>query len=138
MLQKKSGRHNYGILAGVGILLITIIFISCCIQNSGSEDYYNQGLYFNNHYNQYDNALENFNKSVESAPENPKIWYARSVTLYNMKRYNESLESLNTTLAIDPNYGAAWFLKGDILRMGGRVNESNECLAKAKGFGYLS
>jgi tetratricopeptide (TPR) repeat protein len=136
MLQKKLGRHYYGIIAVAAILLILTIFISGCIQKSASEDYYNQGLYYNDHYNQYDKALENFNKSVGLEPDNPKIWFARSVTLYNLKRYDESLESLNTTLAIDPDYGAAWFLKGDVLRIAGRLNESEVSLAKAKEFGY--
>jgi len=112
--------------------------ISGCIQKPGSEDYYNQGIYYNNHDNQYDKALENFNKSVGLEPDNPKIWFARSVTLYNLKRYDEALESLDTTLEIDQDYGAAWFLKGDVLRIEGRVNESEECLAKAKEFGYSS
>jgi len=136
MLQKKSARQYSGITAIVAILFIFAIFISGCIQKSASEDYYNQGLYYNDHYNQYDKALENFNKSVGLEPGNPKIWFARSVTLYNLKRYDEALESINTTLAIDPEYGAAWFLKGDVLRIEGRVNESEEYLAKAKEFGY--
>jgi tetratricopeptide (TPR) repeat protein len=136
ILQKKSDRLYFCIMAIVIILLIFIIFASGCIQKSGSEDYYNQGIYYNNHDNQYDKALENFNKSVGLEPDNPRIWFARNVTLYNLKRYDESLESLNTTLAIDPDYGAAWFLKGDILRIAGRVNESEKCLAKAKEFGY--
>jgi tetratricopeptide (TPR) repeat protein len=136
MLQKKSDWRYFCIMAIVAILSIIIIFVSACIQSSEPGDYYNQGIYYNNHYNQYDKALENFNKSVELEPGNPRVWFARSVALYNLKRYDESLESLNSTIAIDPDYGAAWFLKGDILRIVGQVNESEECLAKAKEFGY--
>jgi tetratricopeptide (TPR) repeat protein len=138
MLQKKSGRSYSGSMAIAAILLIGIIFASGCTRNSGSDDYYDQGVYYNNHDNQYDKALENLNRSVGLEPGNPKVWFARSVTLYNLKRYNESLESLNTTLAIDPDYGAALYLKGDVLRIIGRVNESEKYLAKAKNFGYAS
>jgi tetratricopeptide (TPR) repeat protein len=124
------------ILALGAVLLLFIIVTSGCIQRSGSNDYYDQGVYYNNHENQFNKALENLNKSVELAPGNPKIWFARSVALYNLKRYDESLVSLNTTLEIDPDYGAALYLKGDVLRIVGRVNESEEYLAKAQEFGY--
>lgn len=134
--QKKSDWRDFSIMATAVIFLIVILFASGCIGISGSGEYYDQGIYYNNHHNQFDKALEKFNKSVGLEPDNPRIWFARGVTLYNLKRYDESLESLNTTLAIDPYYGAAWFLKGDILRIAGRVNESEECLAKAKEFGY--
>jgi tetratricopeptide (TPR) repeat protein len=138
ILQKKSGRSYFSIAAIMAIFLIFIIFASGCTQQSGSDDYYEQGIYYNDHNNQYDKALENLNKSVGLEPRNPKVWFARSVTLYNLKRYDESLESLNTTLAIDPDYGAAWYLKGDVLRIVGRANESEEYLAKAKEYGYSS
>lgn len=134
--QKKPGWRYFSTMAIAVIFLIVIIFASGCTGISGTGEYYDQGIYYNNHDNQFDKALENFNKSVGLEPDNAKIWFARGVTLYNLKRYDESLESLNTALAIDPDYGAAWFLKGDIFRITGRVNESEECLAKAKEFGY--
>jgi lipoprotein NlpI len=136
-LQKKPGRPYSGTAIMV-IFLIFILFVSGCTQSSGSDDYYDQGIYYNNHDNQYDKALENFNKSVGLEPGNAKVWFARSVTLYNLKRYDESLESLNTTLSIDRDYGAAWYLKGDVLRIIGRANESEVYLAKAKESGYSS
>ena len=133
---KKAERRSICSMAIAVIFLIVIIFASGCTGISGTGEYYDQGIYYNNHDNQFDKALEKFNISVGLEPDNAKIWFARGVTLYNLKRYDESLESLNTALAIDPNYGAAWFLKGDIFRIAGRVNESEKCLAKAKESGY--
>jgi len=135
-LPKKSNRLYIDIIIILAILLIFSIFTPACIQKSESEEFYNQGIYYNNHYNQYDKALECFNKSIELDPGNAKTWFAQSVTLYNMKRYEESLESLNATLVINPDYAAAWFIRGDVLRILGRINESEESLAKAKELGY--
>jgi tetratricopeptide (TPR) repeat protein len=106
------------------ILVISLTFVSACVQSSEPGDYYTQGIYYNNHGNQYDKALENFNKSVGSEPGNPRVWFARSVALYNLKRYGESLESLNTTIAIDPDYEGAGLMREEILsakaKTGGR------------------
>jgi tetratricopeptide (TPR) repeat protein len=124
LLQKKSDRLFSGTAIGI-ILVISLTFASACIQSSEPGDYYNQGIYYNNHYNQYDKALENFNKSVESEPGNPRVWFARSVALYNLKRYGESLESLNTTIAIDPNYDGAGFMRGEILSAMAKTDEEN-------------
>lgn len=91
----------------------------------GPEDYYRQGIYYNNHNNQYDKALENFNKSIELEPGNSRVWFARSVALYNLKRYNESLESLNTALMIDPGYDGAGLMREEILSAMAKANEAN-------------
>jgi tetratricopeptide (TPR) repeat protein len=124
LLQKKSDRF-FSCFAIVIILVISITFTSACIQSSEPGDYYNQGIYYNNHYNQYDKALENFNKSVGSEPGNPRVWFARSVALYNLKRYDESLESLNMTIAIDPGYDGAGFMRGEILSAMVKADEAN-------------
>jgi tetratricopeptide (TPR) repeat protein len=114
LLQKKSDRLFSGTAMGI-ILVISLTLTSACVQSSEPGDYYPQGIYYNNHNNQYDKALEYFNKSVGAEPGNPRVWFARSVTLYNLKRYDESLESLNTTIAIDPGYEGAGVMREEIL-----------------------
>ena len=121
LLKKKPDRLCSGV-ALVIILVISLIFAFGCTQESESGDYYNQGIYYNN---QYDKALENFNKSVGLEPGNPQVWFARSVTLYNLKRYDESLESLNKTLALDPGYGGAPVLKEEILSAMAKADDAN-------------
>jgi len=114
LLQKKSDRLFSGTALRI-ILVISLTLTSACVQSSEPGDYYTQGIYYNNHDNQYDKALEYFNKSVGAEPGNPRVWFARSVALYNLKRYDESLESLNTTIAIDPGYEGAGFMREEIL-----------------------
>jgi tetratricopeptide (TPR) repeat protein len=104
------------------ILVISLTLTSACVQSSEPGDYYTQGIYYNNHYNQYDKALEYFNKSVGTEPRNPRVWFARSVALYNLKRYDESLESLNATIAIDPGYEGAGLMREEIVSAMAKMN----------------
>ena len=124
LLQKKSDRLFSGIVT-LSVLVISLIFASACVQSSEPGDYYTQGIYYNNHNNQYDKALEYFNKSVKSEPGNPRVWFARSVALYNLKRYDESLESLNTTIGIDPDYEGAGLMREEILSAMAKADEAN-------------
>jgi tetratricopeptide (TPR) repeat protein len=119
--QKKPNRLFLGITI-VSVLIISLVFASACVQSPVPGDYYDQGIYYNNHYNQYDKALENFNKSVGAEPGNPRVWFARSVALYNLKRYDESLESLNRTIAIDPGYDGAGIMREEILSAIAKTN----------------
>jgi len=122
--QKSPGRLFAGIVT-VSVIVLSFTFTSACVQPLGPEDYYRQGIYYNNHYNQYDKALENFNKSIELEPGNPRVWFARSVALYNLKQYDEALESLNTTIAIDPGYDGAEFMRGEIVSAMAKTNEAH-------------
>jgi tetratricopeptide (TPR) repeat protein len=88
---------RFGFVVVSLLIFLTAIFPGCT-HPASAEEFYEQGIYYNDHDNQYDKALENFNKSIGSEPGNPRVWFARSVALYNLKRYDESLESLNPQL----------------------------------------
>ena len=49
-----------------------------------------RGNYYNNAFNQYDKALENYNRSLELDPAYGYAWFSKGITLQNMGRYNES------------------------------------------------
>ncbi|MFA4848724.1 MAG: tetratricopeptide repeat protein [Methanoregula sp.] len=49
-----------------------------------------RGMYYNNAFNQYEEALRSYNRSLELDPDNGLAWYAKGTTLQNMHRYNES------------------------------------------------
>ena len=49
-----------------------------------------RGNYYNDAFNQYDKALENYNRSLELDPVYGYAWFSKGITLQNMKRYNES------------------------------------------------
>jgi tetratricopeptide (TPR) repeat protein len=50
----------------------------------------------------YEEALDCFEKILESNPNNPDIWNKKGVALRSMGRYNEAIESFNKALEISP------------------------------------
>jgi tetratricopeptide (TPR) repeat protein len=49
-----------------------------------------RGNYYNNAFNQYDTALQSYNRSLELDPGYGYAWFSKGVTLQNMGYYNES------------------------------------------------
>ena len=49
-----------------------------------------RGMYYNNVFNQYEEALRSYNRSIELNPDNGLAWYAKGTTLQNMHLFNES------------------------------------------------
>ena len=49
-----------------------------------------RGMYYNNAFGQYGEALRSYNRSLELDPESGLAWYAKGITLRNMHRFNES------------------------------------------------
>ena len=49
-----------------------------------------RGMYYNNAFNQDEEALRSYNRSLALNPEFGLAWYAKGITLQNMQRFNES------------------------------------------------
>lgn len=49
-----------------------------------------RGMYYNNAFGQYDEALRSYNRSLELKPDYGLAWYAKGITLQNLRRFNES------------------------------------------------
>jgi len=49
-----------------------------------------RGMYYNDAFGQYEEALRSYNRSLELDPDNALAWYAKGITLQNMHRLNES------------------------------------------------
>jgi tetratricopeptide (TPR) repeat protein len=106
---------------------------SCgCTQQSAAMEWYRQGLHFNSHDNQFEQALECFNKSLELDPQFEDAWLGKSVALYNLKRYQDALQSIDRALELDPEYAMAWSMKGEILSSLGNHDEAHCCYARAR------
>jgi tetratricopeptide (TPR) repeat protein len=106
------------------LLLIITITSSGCTQHTQADELYQQGLTFNSH-NQYEPALDCFNRSLEINPGSAEVWVARGVTLFNMKRFNEANESVDKALKIDPDIPFAKTLKGEIVFAMGNMGEGS-------------
>jgi len=61
-----------------------------------------RGNYYNNVFNQYDKALESYNRALELDPHNGYCWYSKGITLQNMMQFNESKICFNNAKQTDP------------------------------------
>ncbi len=51
---------------------------------------------------QYENALNSFQKALLLNQNDPDLWNLKGVALRSMGRYNEAIECFNKSLEIDP------------------------------------
>jgi len=95
--------------------------------NSVALDYYNRAIelnphpsdlfYYsrseiNNRLGNYEAALEDANRYIESNPDSVIGYAERATTYYLAHRDEEALNDINRTLSIDPNYNKAYYLRG--------------------------
>lgn len=118
-------------------LVLTIIvlaaFCSCgCTQQSAAMEWYRQGLHFNSYDNQFEQALECFNKSLELDPQFEEAWRGKSVALYNLGRFQDAIQPIDRALELNPDYAEAWWTKGMILSSLGKPDEADYCYARAQ------
>jgi len=65
-----------------------------------------RGNYYNNAFNQYDTALQSYNRSLELDPEYGYAWFSKGVTLQNMRNYDEANRCYEKALRYDPSLGS--------------------------------
>ena len=95
-----------------------------------AKDFFNQGndLYA---YNDYEKALEFYNKSVTIKPDYYQAWSNRGDTLNRLKRYKEAIESYDKAIAIKPDDAYAWHNRSFSLKNLKRYKEAIESFDKA-------
>lgn len=79
----------------------------------------------------YEEALKEFDKSLETNPKDADIWENKGSSFYMLGRYEEALEALNKSLEIDPKNANAWSFKGSTLYKLNRPEEALKALDKA-------
>jgi tetratricopeptide (TPR) repeat protein len=114
-----AGNRVKGILL-LSVLLILLVTCGCSTQSpavvhadtvamgeriNASQGYYDglvqadpdnstawliRGMYYNNAFGQYAEALQSYNRSLELDPSFGLAWYGKGVTLRNMQRFDES------------------------------------------------
>ena len=66
-----------------------------------------RGNYYNDAFNQYDKALESYNRSLELDPEYGYAWFSKGVTLQNMQHNDEAKVCFEKALYYNPTLGSA-------------------------------
>lgn len=108
--------------------LILILFSSGCITKN--QEYYDnrvaaepdnaeawciRGMYYNDNYGQYAEAMESCNKALELDPEYGLAWYLKGVILTNMNKTDEAAACFENATRYDPG------LKEDVQFVVGNV-----------------
>jgi superkiller protein 3 len=63
-----------------------------------------RGNYYNNAFNQYDKALQSYNRSLELNPEYGYAWFSKGITLQNMQYYDEAKGCFETAVRYDLSF----------------------------------
>jgi len=69
------------------------------------EVLFEYGAYLNDEWNEeYDKAVDCFNKIIEMEPDNYKAWYNLGIAHFHLKKTEEALKAYQRALEIKPNY----------------------------------
>ena len=63
----------------------------------------------------YEDAIDNFNKVIESDPNFKEAVLNKGIALLNLSQNEDAIEHLNKVIEIDPNYKEAYLYKGEAL-----------------------
>lgn len=72
----------------------------------------------------YEEALQAYETSLDTNPNNPNAWQGKGDTLQALKRYQDALEAYDEAIQIDPNSWQTWMRRAEILEKLGRDTEA--------------
>ncbi len=85
-----------------------------------------------NRLEQYEDALQKFDKAIEIDPNRIDLWQHKAYTLTKLGRYMEVLKCYEVMTGLEPDNPEIWNKKGEIHLALGQMNEANEAFAIAK------
>jgi len=95
--------------------------------------------------NEYDLAIEMFDKAIKIDKSIFELYYGKAVILVDLCRYNEAIHLFNIVISINPNYSKAYYQKGYSLFKLKEYNQAFELYKKyvnltndEDGYYYLS
>ena len=75
----------------------------------------------------YDKALDYFEKAIEFDPDNAIAWFLRGYCYQQVDEWKKALGSYDKALQIDPENTAAWLSKGAAIYQSGEYGEAIRC-----------
>lgn len=83
----------------------------------------------------YQQAINDINKAVEMAPEDPSVWMEKGSVHVRVGQHAEAIEALNKTIQLDPKAAAAYRMLGYCQVQQKKNKEACANFAKAKELG---
>lgn len=93
------------------IVSLVLFYHLICIQPLKSEDWQRQGIAYYD-AQQFDDALEAFNKAIEKDTNNPKLYYYRGLIWAQKRYYYKAIFNFNSAIRIHPEYAQAHYNRG--------------------------
>ena len=93
-------------------------------------------LYINPEVQQYQLAIQDYDKALALDAHNVQARYFRGVALRSMGKHPEALSDIEQAIAMSPNTGLYHFTRAPILRSLGKVKQAVEAAQKAQSLGY--
>ncbi|NJM90499.1 MAG: tetratricopeptide repeat protein [Hydrococcus sp. RU_2_2] len=76
-----------------------------------TKEGYNRGRVYRD-LQQYQNAIADYTKVIELAPDRADIYVSRGNIYYELQQYQNALADYNQAIEIDTNYGFAYYSRG--------------------------
>ena len=92
-----------------------------------------RGVMFSNLY-QHDLALKDFNRSIELAPDNGKIYVDRGVTFHTVKQYDKALDDFAQAIQLMPDFSHAYISRGHLFYYQGKFDEAIQDFSEGASF----
>jgi tetratricopeptide (TPR) repeat protein len=80
---------------------------------------------------QYDLAIQWYDKYLDLEPFDPIIWFNKAVVLCHLQQFNNAVSCYDYALAIKENFAGAWYNRGNALGSLGRLLEAIESYKQA-------
>jgi len=94
------------------------------------EDYFNRGVDLYQR-EEYELALEAFDKAIELKPDDADVWSNKGVTLGKLGRYDEALKAHDKAIELKPDLAEAWYNKACAYSRKGDKENALKNLSKA-------
>lgn len=124
------------VLIALGIIVlgaVSFLSIDYWLNINNATKRYNQGntLY---QLQRYEDALQAYETSLDTNPNNPNAWKGKGDTLQALKRYQNALEAYDEAIQLQPNNWQAWMGRGEALEKLGKNLESINSYKKVINF----
>ncbi|MDP8219422.1 MAG: tetratricopeptide repeat protein, partial [Candidatus Theseobacter exili] len=83
---------------------------------------------------QFDQAIDEYEKTIKLDPRNVKAQYNLGVIYKNRKLYDKAIQQFNEAKRISPKYSKAYYSLGDIYRLKGKYDFAIQEFKKAALF----
>ncbi|WP_041237853.1 serine/threonine-protein kinase [Gloeothece citriformis] len=110
-------------LAIIGLGAAGFLGVDYWLTLNNATKMYNKGntLY---QLQRYQDALQAYEASLDTNPNNPPTWKGKGDALQALKRYQNALEAYDEAIQLQPNYWQAWMERAEVLEKLGKNSEA--------------